>query len=238
MRKYFLSLAIVLLAVPAMAEIGPCKPDSSNGVTCGEGAGAARLIDGTTSPSKRLALAWRSPGHPTTEMPDPYAVENLLIRLADGAVLWSAKGDYWNTGAGRVNHYEANLRWSPDSRLAVAITDFRWETPELRLFAIGTGDKITVLDLKPIFESAVRKELRRAVKNEASYDFAIFGSTDGEPPRLTIDKRGLIKAVVQMEIARPETTVVLFDVAFQVDEKAGALGARQVSIRRSRIKAP
>jgi hypothetical protein len=52
---------------PAQAEIGPCRPDQRSGLICGEGAGAARVIGGTISQSKRLALAWRSPGLPTEE---------------------------------------------------------------------------------------------------------------------------------------------------------------------------
>jgi hypothetical protein len=57
-------------------------------LTCGQGDGAARVIDKTMSPSKRLALAWRSMDHPPTEPAEDYDdLELLLIRLKDGAVL-------------------------------------------------------------------------------------------------------------------------------------------------------
>jgi hypothetical protein len=39
-------------ALPARAEIGPCRLDANEDLQCGTGAGAARVIDGTQSPKK------------------------------------------------------------------------------------------------------------------------------------------------------------------------------------------
>jgi hypothetical protein len=78
----------------AKAETGPCLPDQSGGLTCGQGNGAARVVQGTISPSRRLAFARRSPSHPPTEDPTGDAIESVLIRLSDGTVLWSTDGDY------------------------------------------------------------------------------------------------------------------------------------------------
>jgi len=219
----------------ASAETGPCRPDAHGGLTCGQGAGAARVVDDTMSPSKRLAFAWRSPAGPPTENPDGGDVEILLIRLSDGAVLWKAPGEYWNTGEMRANRYDEAALWSPNSRFAVETLDFRWSTENLRVFAIGDGDKASVLDLKAIMEPAVRKQLRRAVKNEPSYAFQIFGNVNGEAPRLTIDDRGLVKALVLMTIPKQEP-YAMFAVTFQVSQRNGALGAREVSVSRSRVK--
>src|SRR5262245_2778149 len=79
------SFLVIVALLPAKAEIGPCLPDQYGGLLFGEGAGGARVIDGTISPSKHLAFAWRSPGRPPTEGPDNDAVERLLIRVSDGA---------------------------------------------------------------------------------------------------------------------------------------------------------
>src|SRR5215467_11891730 len=227
---------------PTKAEIGPCLPDRYGGLLCGEGAGAARVVDGTISPSKRLAFAWRSPGRPPTEEPDADAVESLLIRLSDGAVLWRTEGEYWNIGAYKVNRYEEAAAWSPSSRFVVETADFRWNTEHLRLFAIGTGDKVVVLDLKAIIEPAVRKHLRRIVKNAPDYAFQIFSSgVEGERPRLTIDDRGLIKALVLMTIPKQDPygkplARLIFDVTFRVSDRDQPLDAREVSVRRSRVR--
>jgi hypothetical protein len=59
--------AAILIGVcsGARAGTGPCKPDQFNGLTCGDGPGAARVIEGTMSPSKQIAFAWREPGKPS-----------------------------------------------------------------------------------------------------------------------------------------------------------------------------
>lgn len=219
----------------AKAETGPCLPDQSGGLTCGQGNGAARVVQGTISPSRRLAFAWRSPSHPPTEDPTGDAIESVLIRLSDGTVLWSTDGDYWDTGAGKVNHIEEAAAWSSNSRFAVETADFRWYTRQLRLYAVGAGDKPRILDLKPIIEPAVRRHLRQRVKNEPDYDFAVFGSANGERPHLTIDDRRLIKAVVMMSIPKQDR-YAMYDVTFQVSERNGTLDAREVSVRNSRTK--
>jgi len=61
---------------------------------CGSGDGAARVIDGSISPSKRLALASRSTGGPPTEMRHG-EIKDLVIRIRDGAVRVEQDGEYW-----------------------------------------------------------------------------------------------------------------------------------------------
>lgn len=222
---------LVFAISQANAEMGPCRPDQRGGLICGEGAGAARVVDGTTSPSKRLAFAWRSPGHPPTEEPEEGNVETLLIRLSDGAALWSTEGIYWNTGTMQANRYNQAAAWSPNSRFVVETTDVRWWTHALRLFAIGADDKLLVLDLRAIIEPVVRKHLPRGDKNG---DFAISGSADGKPPHITIDDHGLIKATVLVSMPKQSDVVVMFHVIFQVFRTSGQLGAKEVSVRRVR----
>jgi|SRR6476661_4161416 hypothetical protein len=228
-RAFLAAAGLLLFAAfsPVKAEIGPCLPDRDNGLTCGQGAGAARVVEGTTSPSKHLAFAWRSPGRPPTDAADGGTVESLLIRLSDGAVLSSLPGDYWRVGDMVANHIDETAAWSPSSRFVVETTDLKWETKYVRLYAIGTDDKVLVLDLKPIIEPAVRKHLRQLVRNEPAFTFPI--------ERLTIDDRGLIKALVLMQIPKQDRDVEL-DVALKVAPNDGGLAARDISVRRSRAK--
>src|SRR6266540_7416834 len=212
----------VAAALSASAEIGPCASDRDGGLTCGEGPGAARVVEGTISPSKRVAFAWRVPGRPLAEAPD---AESLLIRLSDGAVLSSAPGQYWRTGGAMANHIDEGAVWSPNSRFAIEVTDAKWSTEDLRLYAIGADDKVLVLDLKAIIEPAVRKRLRRLVKNESTYTFSAFG--------LAVDNRGLVEAPVLMQIPKQERDIA-FTVTLLVVHKDGTLVARDVSVRRSR----
>src|SRR5664280_1612684 len=123
----FFAAALVMLACTcARAETGPCKPDPFDGLTCGDGPGAARVIAGTISPSKKIAFAWREPGRPPTDEPDIYQVESLLLWLHDGTALAISPGDYWDTGTVRANRYDFHAIWSPDSRFVIELLDFRW----------------------------------------------------------------------------------------------------------------
>lgn len=239
MHRASIAVALVLIGACAcaQAETGPCKPDQFNGLTCGEGPGAARVIAGTISPSKEIAFAWRVPGKAPTEEPVIDQVESVLIWLRDGTALAIAPGDYWNTGTGHVNRYDFHAIWSPNGSLVIELLDFRWSTETLRLYSLGEHAKqVLSLDLKPIMELAVRKQLRKTVKNQASYAFEIQGDNSGEPPRLTIDNTGRIKARIEMQVPKEEDPKIYLDVVFQVRERDGALEARPLSIRKSNEK--
>jgi hypothetical protein len=239
MYRASVAAALVLIGAcaGAQAETGPCKSDQFNGLTCGAGPGAARVIQGTTSPDKNMAFAWRVPGKAPTEEPYTDQVESVLIWLGDGKALAIAPGDYWDTGTGHANRFDFHAIWSPNSRLVIELLDFRWSTETLRLYALGEHRRpLLALDLKPIMELAVRKQLRKTVKNEASYAFEIQGDNSGEPVRLTIDNTGLIKARIEMQVPKEEDPEIYVDVVFQVRERDGALEARPLSIRKSNDK--
>jgi len=228
---YLSALWVLVLAPlsPATAETGPCKSDQAGAVICGQGPGAARVVEDTTSPSKRLAFAWRAPGRSPTEPPDEkgdstFTVESLLIRLSDGAVLSSAKGEYWRTSDLQANHMDESVAWSPNSRLAIEAQDSKWSTDILRLYAIGADDKVLVLDLQKIIEPAVRTRLRQLGKKDRIYTFSV------EDP--TVDDSGLVRASALMQIPKQEGDLN-FDVTLQVSQKNGALSAGDVSVRRS-----
>ena len=230
-------LLVLAPASPVGAEIGPCVSDQAGVMTCGQGPGAARVVDGTTSPSKRLAFAWRAPGRSPTEPPDEtgdswFTVESLLIRLSDGAVLSSAKGMYWRTGDSRANHMTEEVAWSPNSRLAIEEQDSKWSTDILRLYAIQADDKVLVLDLQKIIEPAVRKRLRQFGKNDGDYTFSV-AATDGSLP--TVDDSGRVRVPVLMQIPKQDGDLYL-DVTLRVSLKNGALSAGDVSVRPSRTK--
>jgi hypothetical protein len=202
-------------------------------MTCGRGPGAARVVDETTSPSKRFAFAWRVPGRSPTEPPPEgkgdslLIVESVLIRLADGAVLSSAKGEYWRTGDSEANHIDETVAWSPNSRLAIEAQDSKWSTDILRLYAIGADDKVLVLDLQKLIEPAVRARLRQLGKNDRIYTFSV------EDP--SVDDSGLVRTSVLMQIPKHEGDLN-FDVTLQVSQKDGALSTGDVSVRRPRTK--
>ena len=222
-------LLVLAPASPVGAETGPCVSDQAGVMTCGQGPGAARVVDGTTSPSKRLAFAWRAPGRSPTEPPDEtgdswFTVESLLIRLSDGAALSSAKGMYWRTGDSRANHMTEEVAWSPNSRLAIEEQDSKWSTDILRLYAIQADDKVLVLDLQKIIEPAVRKRLRQLGKNDGDYTFSVEAA-DGSLP--TVDEWA--RAGTSLD-ANPQARrlPLLRRHAPSFPEERGALGGRRV----------
>jgi hypothetical protein len=181
-----------------------------------------------------MAFGWREPGKAPTEEPDIYQVESVLLRLRDGTSLAISPGGYWDTGTAHANRYDFHAIWSPNSRFVIELLDFRWSTEALRPYSLGEyGRPVLSLDLKPIMELAIRKQLRKAIKNEASYAFEIQGDNSGDPPRLTIDNDGLIKARVEMQVPKGEDPKIYVDVVFQVRARDGALEVRRLSIRKS-----
>src|SRR3954454_13976285 len=93
-----LTLPILLIAfyVPQTVGARPdsCLADQHGGTVCGEGKSAARVFADTTSPSRKYAFAWRSAeGLPSGRDLPSNSVENVLIRLMDGAVLTKLGGE-------------------------------------------------------------------------------------------------------------------------------------------------
>jgi hypothetical protein len=237
-RKTLLPICTALLAfaslAPASAEIGPCKPDGDTGMICGEGNGGARVVEGTISPSKRLALAWRFADNPPTEAPsDTQPIEDLVIRLRDGAILAKQEGEFWEIpNVGRVNRVFEAATWSPNSRLMIETIHYRFDTGTMDVYAFDAHDKVTgPLSLFKIVEPAVRARLKQRVKDDKLYVFsASFG-----PHNITIDDNGLVHASVTMWVPKmgPEAH---YRVTLQVTRKDGDLGARILSIAPSREK--
>ena len=103
MRKASIILAVLAISLPSVCEAA-CIPDQHGGLICGEGKDAARVIDDTISPDKKLAIAWRcSAGMPADEKEPAGDVEDVIIRLADGQVLGKLGGQYWDTGTVHPN---------------------------------------------------------------------------------------------------------------------------------------
>jgi hypothetical protein len=220
--------ASIACAPRATAEMGPCQPDKFGGLTCGSGVGAARVIEDTISPSKRLALAWRSAKGPPTE--DPVDdTEILVVRLADGAILAAFKGMYWNTGEARANRLQELAAWSPNSRLLIRSFNSRFSTDNVDLYAFGANDEATgPFDLLKVMDPAVRAHLRRRVKDEQKYVFSISNE-----PAMSIGNSGLVRAAVMMWVPKdgPERNST---VTVRVIRGAKSLDARIVAVVPSR----
>jgi hypothetical protein len=226
-------LALLIASAPgARAEMGPCRPDNHDSFICGSGNGAARVIEGTISPSKRLALAWRAPNGPPTEQPDDDDLETLVVRIADGAVLATIKSSYWDTGESRVNRLQELAAWSPDSRFLIRSFNSRFSTDNIDLYALGAHDEASgPFDLLKLIEPAVQARMKQErVKKIESYALSI----SNEPP-LAIDNRGHVRAAIIMWVPKlgPERD---YRVTVQVTRGPKSLAARIGSIALTHVE--
>jgi hypothetical protein len=222
------TLALLLLTlrpVIASAEMGPCLPDASGNLFCGEGNGSARVIPKTISPSHRLALAWRLTDRPPTTPPDENdpALENLIVHITDGAVLAKLLDRYWDTGDRYAKGQYLFAAWSPDSRLLVRIAGVHDATDSADLFAFEE-DRIVggPFDLIKVFDPAVRSAMK-AIDGAGGYVFRF-----SYEPKLTIDNQGLIHASVWMEMRNSDGPI--YKLTAQATSATDGLGAKVLSV--------
>ena len=97
-------LLLLALYVPQTAAVRAeaCVANQSGDLVCGSGKSASRVFANTTSPSRNYAFAWRTAQGLPSGRDAPNDVENVLIRVTDGAVLATLGGTYWETGEMRA----------------------------------------------------------------------------------------------------------------------------------------
>lgn len=215
---------------PTIADTGPCKLDAEHEIQiCGEGNGAAIVIRDTQSPSKKIALAWRTPDGPPNEQPDDEKIELLVLRLADGAVLARSKGAYWDTGEMHVNRLEERAAWSPNSRLLVRSFHSRFSTDEIEIYAFDAADKVTgTIDFLKSLDPAARAKLKARVKSADDYSLSLTGMKDDDKP-ITIDDHGNIRAEVMLW-APKYGPMYYYRVSARVSSDKGKLAAKIISV--------
>jgi hypothetical protein len=240
MRRLLIAASIsafVMALAPARAEVGPCKPDALGGLTCGEGIGAARVVAGTISPSQRFAVAWRSTkADPldTENADNPYFLEDMVIRLADGAVLARTEGSYFEIGPMQANRAAETGSWSPDSHYLVETVEDRYSTERFDLYAIEADDTlIGPVDLIKIVLPAAREQLRKSGKKPEDYELQLTENPHTGKPLVTVDKHGVVRAQAWMHVIHSEIETT-FDVTLQIVQKGASLGAKLVSLTRAR----
>jgi len=225
-----LLLGVLCAALPARAEMGPCRLDANEELTCGAGAGAARVIDDTQSPNKKLAFAWSLPNADPDALPDEDdKIDLLLVRLADGLILGKSVTGFWANGHGRSNNKLEEITWSRNGRLAVRVFQTRFETDTFELYAVGAKDEPAgKLDLYKIVEPAVREEMTGHVNAAESYVFSVQAGKN-----LKLGNDGTLRLTVMMWIPKdgPEQ---YFDVTLRIARK-GPLDATIASIKPGRV---
>jgi hypothetical protein len=219
-------ILLVALYLPqtAGARADSCVADQHGGTVCGEGKRAMRVFADTISPSKKYAFAWRSAeGLPSGRDLPLKGVENVLIRLADGAVLAKLGGEYWDTGEMRANRYDLLAAWSPESRAVIEVANSRWDSDAFVYYLID-GEKVTTVDLRALVEPAMKARLP-ARKRE----FSSFRVREDLP--VTLDARGHARFTAMVYLPKSEPSLN-YKVKVDIASTNGKPSARIVSMQR------
>ena len=232
MRRALAIAALVIactVSQTAAVRADACTADPNGGLVCGAGKDAVRVFDDTVSPSRQYAFAWRtSEGLPKgDDIPDE--VENLLIRVADGAVLTRLGGRYWATGQMRANRYDLVAGWSPDNRAVIEVANSRWDSDSFAYYRID-GATAAKLDLLAPVKPAVFAKAGISPKKRAGYAFRI---RDDQP--VTLDARGRVDVIAELFVPKSDDDNLEYKVRLEVVTKGGKLSARVVSVRKTRV---
>lgn len=223
-RLYALVALAFFFGGDAAAEMGPCAAASDFDLMCGNGDGAARAIVRTVSPSQRLAFAWRLINKPPVTPPennDPN-LENLIVRLKDGAVLAKFQGEYWDLSTKIAKAYLMTA-WSPDSHLLVTVEQ-RASFATAELFAF-TDDDTTIgpVDLVQIIEPAMKAKMD--IKKDTSTGLEFVAR-----PLMTLTNQGLLHAIVHTIQGEYGPEGPAYDVAVQIVRGENSINAKVVSV--------
>ena len=228
MRKASIILALLAICLPAASQAG-CAADKYGGLVCGEGNDAVRVFAATTSPSKKLAFGWRTPtGLPSGRDMPSVNIENVLIRLGDGAVLTKLGGEFWETGEMIANRYDQIAAWAPDSRAVVEVANSRWDSDSFAYYAID-GDNVTKVDLRALVEPALKAKLPASRREGLS-----FRVREDEDLPVRLDARGHLTCTVMLYVPKQDP-IQNFAVSVEIGRKAGTPVARISSIRRVKV---
>jgi hypothetical protein len=224
--RHILAFPLILIALHmqqvAAAHAQACARDQHGGLVCGEGKAAMRVVADTISPSKDYAFAWRGEQGLSVGDPPP-GVENLLIRISDGAVLAKLGGEYWATGEVRANRYELIAAWSPDSGSVVEVANSRWDSASFAYYRIG-GATAAKLDLRALVEPVMTARL--PPRNRKGNSFRV--RTDLP---LTLDERGRLRFTAMLYVPKGETSND-YKVQVNIRTTGGKPSAQVVSMRR------
>jgi hypothetical protein len=208
------------VAQTAAVRADACVTDQGGGLVCGEGKGAMRVFADTISPSKQYAFAWRSPDGLPSGDDIPSGVENILIRLSDGAVVAKLGGEYWATGQMRANRYDLVAAWSPDSRAVIEVANSRWDSDSFACYLLD-GVAATKVDLRALVEPAIKAKLPPRKRDGQSFRVR-------EDLPVTLDARGHTRFTAMLYVGEAS-----LDYKMQVDVAPdnGKPAARIVSMQ-------
>ncbi len=203
------SAVTIASSVPARAQLarGPCGGKVDNVITCGTGANAPIVLEGTTSPSGKLAIAWNTKSGRTEDFPYTEDVENHLVRLSDGRSLALLVGRNWDTGKAHGNHIYQTVAWSPDGRWLLVGDGGKWALEAIAIYAVDeAAASVKSLGLfRAISAAATRVLVDRIGRKKAE---AYLLDIKGEP-KIEITNGGAVSLPMLFQVPKEDKDVGL-----------------------------
>jgi hypothetical protein len=164
------------------------------------------VLDGTTSPSGKLAIAWRSRSVGTDGVPDLDSVENHLVRLEDGKSLGTVVGRSWDTGTARSNHISQTVAWSPDSSWLLVGDGGKWALEAIAIYSIEGAGAAKRLGLFRPISSAAARLLRERVGASRAGSYTLDIAAD---QKIELSNAGTVSLPMLFQIPKQDNDVDL-----------------------------
>ena len=224
-----LSLVTAAAAAPGGAQTkpGPCLTTTDSRTICGSGPGTLMVLDGTTSPSGKFAIAWRSRSGSIEEPADIDSVENHLVRLEDGKNLSLVVGRSWKTRNAQGNHINQTVAWSPDSRWLLVGDSGKWALEAIAIYAIDEGAGAAKgLGLFRAISAAAARMLRERVgaSKAGSYTLDVAGDQ-----KIEVANTGAVSIPMLLQIPKGDKDITLL-VRFKASRNGNRVATSPIEV--------
>lgn len=228
-RAGFASLFLIA-ALPAVADSGPCVPGPNSLLVCGSGPEALIVLPDTTSPSGKLAVAWRSASGKSGEVADIHDVQHHLVRLADGKSLGVVVGYGWDTGTAHTNHYALNVAWSPDSSWVLVSDGGKWALEAIAIYAVDevTGTAAGHGLFRSITDAATRVlKAKVGAKKAESY---LLDISFEKKAKVVVANTGVVSIPIVFQVPKEDKDIRLL-VRFKATRGKTGVSASPIEVR-------
>lgn len=229
-RAITFAVALTLSVLSVRADAGPCLPGPSSLLVCGSGKDALLVLPDTTSPSGKLAVAWRSASGTSGEVADVQDVQHHLVRLADGKSLGTVVGFGWHTGTTHTNHYALNVVWSPNSRWVLVSDGSKWALEAIAIYAVdeAAGSAAGNNLFRAITDAATRAlKSRVGAKNAESY---LLDISFEKKAKIVVENTGAVSVPMVFQVPKEDKDIRL-RVRFKATRGKDGVTASPIEVR-------
>jgi hypothetical protein len=185
------------------------------------------LLDTPKSPDPRFAFGWRTgDGLPAFDDDEavPEDATDVLVRLADGAIVATFEAWRWQTATMHANHAFLETTWSKDRRWLCVVGSQRYFTDGLDFVRIpAKGDRVVLGHLRAAVIGPIERDFEgRRIEGD-------YGPLPPETIRIAAD--GRVEAEIRFWARVHGDPLYAYRVSFRLAEEAGTLIARDLAFR-------